>query len=433
MRIAVDIDDTLNVLDRAGVGGAYIARNGLPFRVTDEHANAFVRVFDWTEDDVMKFIRAGGVSAFVEARVRKGAAQALGGWIADGLEVVILTARKKSWFKNPENLSRDWLEKRKIPYSSLVVEEDDKGLYCARHHISVLVDDNLDNCLGAQKRGVCAVLAIGKCNEKRRKEIYFGSGDWAGLDRVVRRIVRTMTIEDLTARACPSRNARIDDGWEIRSDLWRGLRGNCVRPVLPSEKDMRQKAEEYERTCAREGRVCRYLLTECDASLDRILAERGYGVEANGQGMILGKLPDEAPCGDLVISSQFEAWTKAYRAVTGETGVLRAYAYAAGRQIFAAVYEEQTPVAVGMAVLDRGALGLFDVCVRQDRRRKGYGKKIVGALLAEGKERGAEYAYLQTETANTGALALFRPFGFQKAYRYWYRVKRTTVRGGEGK
>lgn len=418
MRIAVDIDDTLNIPDRAGVAGAYIARNHLPFRLKEEHANALVKVYDWEEDDVVRFIKSGGVSVFLEARARKGAAEALGGWIRDGLEVVILTARRKSWFGNPESISRDWLEKRQIPYSSLVIEEDDKGAYCAGHHISVLVDDNLENCLGAQAHGVYTVLAIGKCNETRADEICFGSGSWSGLDRAVRRIVRISEREELLARTCPSRDVQIRDGWEYRRDVWRGRQGNCVRPMFPSVRLLPERIAENEQES-----VCRYRLTECDAAFDKLLEECGYRVETGGVCMVCAALPSDREAENVTFYERFDDWTRAYRAVSGDAGVLKAYAYLRDRALYAAVFEDGIAVAAGMAVAERGELTVSDVCVRKECRRRGLGRTVVRALLARGSRSGAKTACLQVEAEERETEAFFEKTGFTKAYDYWYRVK----------
>ncbi len=188
MKIAVDIDDTLNVVERVSRAGAYIERNKLPFRLADADSNMFAKVYDWTEDDVLKFIRDGGISAFTEAEVRPHARETLEGWKEAGDEIVILTARQKEWFGNPVNLSRDWLEKRKIPFDEIVAETDDKGRYCIDHGIPVLVEDNPDICLRAQELGVHAVLAVGKHNRARAGEIAFGGANWKQIDAAVRYI-----------------------------------------------------------------------------------------------------------------------------------------------------------------------------------------------------------------------------------------------------
>ena len=108
MKIAVDIDDTLNTIERAKYAGDYIKENGLPFAVTDPDANAFVRVCDWGEEDVIRFIGAGGAAAFIEALPREGAQKTLSRWKEAGHTIVILTARLKSWFGDPYAISYEW-------------------------------------------------------------------------------------------------------------------------------------------------------------------------------------------------------------------------------------------------------------------------------------------------------------------------------------
>lgn len=192
MKIAVDIDDTLNIVERVERGSAYIARKGLPFKLVKPDSNKFVDVFDWTIGDVLRFIREeGGIASFTDARVRKGAREALSGWRAAGHEIVILTARTREWFGNPERVSRDWLEKRRIPYDQIVAEVRfaEKGKYCAEHDIPILVDDDPAACLDAQAHGVSAVLAIGRHNAARAKEVYYGGANWAQIDAAVKRLI----------------------------------------------------------------------------------------------------------------------------------------------------------------------------------------------------------------------------------------------------
>ena len=106
MKIAVDIDDTLNVLDRVRYAGEYIRRNGLPFRLKDPDANAFVDVYDWTIDDVLKFVHeGGGITAFTDAPARKGAREALARWKEQGHSVLILTSRLPSWSMSHQRAS----------------------------------------------------------------------------------------------------------------------------------------------------------------------------------------------------------------------------------------------------------------------------------------------------------------------------------------
>ncbi len=195
MKIAVDIDDTLNIVERAARAGAYIARKGLPFKLVNEHSNMFVNVFDWELSDVLAFIRDGGVSAFTEAKARTGAREALAHWKAEGHEIIILTARQKEWFGNPVTVSRDWLEKRKIPYDAIVADRWDKGAYCKTNGISVLVDDNPDLLKEAETLGVTGVLAVGRHNLERVKEFHYYGENWRQIDEAVMQIARLKQLD----------------------------------------------------------------------------------------------------------------------------------------------------------------------------------------------------------------------------------------------
>ena len=193
MKIAVDIDDTLNAVDRVRYAGEYIRRKGLPFRLADADAHALADVYDWTHEDVLTFVReGGGITAFTDAPARRGAREALGRWREAGIEVTVLTSRLAEMFGNPEKLSRDWLEKRRIPYDNLVAACADKGAYCAQQGIDILIDDSVEQCLSAQEKGVYAILAVSRSTLARAREVRYGGANWQQIDAAVVHIAGLM-------------------------------------------------------------------------------------------------------------------------------------------------------------------------------------------------------------------------------------------------
>lgn len=80
-----------------------------------------------------------------------------------------------------------------------------------------------------------------------------------------------------------------------------------------------------------------------------------------------------------------------------------------------------TARAVGLAVRDGPWVGLFDLVTDPAVRRAGWGRRLVGALLAWGLDAGARRAYLQVQDDNGPALALYAGLGFRTAYAYSYR------------
>lgn len=422
MKIAVDLDDTLSMVDRAAGAGAYIARKGLPFRLKDPDALKLAEVYDWTEEDALSYVKEGGITLFTDAKARKGAREALTAWRETGHEIVILTARMKEWFTNPALLSRDWLEKRRIPFDDVVAEvpAEEKGRYCARHGISVLVDDNADACLAAQRCGVYAVLALRKSNLSRAEEICFGGSNWAALDAAIRRISEIGTLENSFYRCFPARRQDGYEGWDLRFDDAADAGYNHIRPRAPSALSAEEKIFLCEACYRAEGKKPRFRLTDLDGALDGVLSARGYTEEARGDCFVLRRIPDLGFPAGVKAFEDFRRWREICRALTGER-VMRSLTRIDGKCVFLAAFEGETPVAAGMCSLDGEFAWLSDLYVRPDRRGRGYGKRMAAALLSAAGSAGAKIACAQTGTDNAAARTLFRELGFYRKYGYTYK------------
>ena len=178
MKIAIDIDDTLTKVDRVTPSQKYITENGLPFKLVDPDAHAIRDIFDWTQEDVMRFIWSGGGQIFTHAPAREGAREAIEGLRKAGHRITILTARSGDWFPDPAALSKAQLERNQIPYDELVVDVYEKGKYCVENGISVLIEDNFDICKTAQELGVKAVMFLDKHNLAHKDEIEYTVSNW---------------------------------------------------------------------------------------------------------------------------------------------------------------------------------------------------------------------------------------------------------------
>ena len=93
------------------------------------------------------------------------------------------------------------------------------------------------------------------------------------------------------------------------------------------------------------------------------------------------------------------------------------------RACFLTLRDADEPAALGLAVLERGHIGLFDIVVAPARRGQGLGRTLVDALLAWGQDGGAHTAYLSVMRDNAVALRLYAGRGFREQYGYWYRVR----------
>lgn len=137
----------------------------------------------------------------------------------------------------------------------------------------------------------------------------------------------------------------------------------------------------------------------------------------------LGDLPAGAHGAVELSEDAGAAWRAAFLAhhEPVEGRVRLALAEAAPRERrFASLTANGEVAGMALGVVAEGALGLFDVLTAPAHRRRGVATAVVAALLAWGREAGADVAYLQVAAANGPALALYARLGFRPAYRYSY-------------
>lgn len=83
-------------------------------------------------------------------------------------------------------------------------------------------------------------------------------------------------------------------------------------------------------------------------------------------------------------------------------------------------YDDQGCVGAALGVFDGKLMGIFDVVCDAAHRRQGIATQLLRAQLQEGDKRGATQAYLQVETGNLPARALYARYGFTNHHQYWY-------------
>ena len=89
-------------------------------------------------------------------------------------------------------------------------------------------------------------------------------------------------------------------------------------------------------------------------------------------------------------------------------------------------------LALGMAQIEDGWAGLYNIETRTEYRRSGLARRLVIELLTWAERHGAAASYLQVTAANEAAIPLYQSLGFIEAYRYWYRALPEDVRDERG-
>lgn len=236
-------------------------------------------------------------------------------------------------------------------------------------------------------------------------------------------------LEDLALTAWPAPLALLHDGWQVRAGGGHTGRANSVNIVGPGSLPVAGKvdlAEAFHRAhglppCFRQTPL---FPAELVGELDR----RGYRHHQPSLVLALDALPDGAPDLGVRVEGRWDrGWLDGYRTLIPIPGAELPWLHRILSAIpvpclYAGLALEGTLVAVAMAVVDRGWVGLYKVATHPDHRGRGLARRVLLAVLAEARALGATKAYLQVAAENGPALGLYRGMGFREAYGYVYRV-----------
>jgi GNAT superfamily N-acetyltransferase len=89
---------------------------------------------------------------------------------------------------------------------------------------------------------------------------------------------------------------------------------------------------------------------------------------------------------------------------------------------FAFVEEAGQPMAMAIGVVHGDHMGLFDVLVMPQARRRGLARRVTESLYAWARGYGARFAYLQVVVTNVAAMPLYTAQGFHTVYECEYRI-----------
>ena len=232
-------------------------------------------------------------------------------------------------------------------------------------------------------------------------------------------------IEKAAYAAWPAAETVDYDGWRLRYAHGFSRRGNSVYPAHPSTIDLGLKLEWCAGWYAQRGLglvVRQNPVTE--PGLDEELHSRGFGREGDTNVMTAAITVDRQVIAVEEIASP--AWWAAARQlwgigadqVAGWHGIIERIEFPTG---FGLLEEGNEPVAAALAVVVGSWLGLFEIVVTPERRRRGIGTGLTSSLLSWGAARGASRAFLQVVAENAPAIRLYEGLGFDFSYRYWYR------------
>ena len=243
--------------------------------------------------------------------------------------------------------------------------------------------------------------------------------------------VEVRMLEELSLNAHPAIDTIVYDGWVLRFAKGYTSRANSVNMLYPSQMPLANKIDFCESIYLKQNLPTIFKVTPLSNNIDDILAKRGYVVlmPTNIMTKDIAQKPFPTVAHSVVAAEGIsEDWQNNYfrlnqTKIADVSVAKQIQGKIINRVLTATIADENGVVACGLGVIERDYVGLYDIIVSPQFRRKGYGHDICTSLLNKAGEFGVNRAYLQVVADNTSAIELYQKMGFADVYTYWYRVK----------
>ena len=241
-------------------------------------------------------------------------------------------------------------------------------------------------------------------------------------------------IEDASLNASAPPQQLWMDGWLVRFSPGKARRARSVNAVAAGRLPLAAKLEAGAAVFRDAGlpMVVRITPFSQPPTLDAELAARGWGIEGETTVKVLADLaatPSPPPLPPGVTVERLAAAEYARQVGHWRGSDPQAIAAHEERLRLSPVpYEgfvlkqRGRPLACGQFARQGDVVGLYDVFTAEAARGHGLAHLLCAQLLQRAREQGAVTAYLQVESYNAPARALYRRLGFVAGNGYCYRT-----------
>ncbi len=241
-------------------------------------------------------------------------------------------------------------------------------------------------------------------------------------------------LEAVSFRSFPTGRTIYDGAWALRlSDDYPAKRVNSLNPLDPGDRrELSVRIDRAEAVFEEAGRPLVLRASPlCPPQLHEILDQRGWSRFDESRVMVADldgqKLTDAQERMPLQDTARFVRGCAALGSIaeTAVDGLCRIIGDVEGTTaLFLAEDKSGAPQAAAMAVRFMDLVGLFEIAVDQNARRKGHGRSLLRSAMHWGQAHGARQAWLQVQVDNEAACRLYESEGFADLYRYYYRKAR---------
>lgn len=142
-------------------------------------------MFDWSQEEIDAFISDKMDEMGAKFYLLKGAKYYIDKLRKDNHKIYLLTHRKNKYWKDPINITKQWLRKHKINFDKLIfTKTTNKSAECIKNKIDIMFDDSVSNCKYLIKAGILTYLVKTRYNENYRSGLVMAY-NWKDIYRIV--------------------------------------------------------------------------------------------------------------------------------------------------------------------------------------------------------------------------------------------------------
>lgn len=240
-------------------------------------------------------------------------------------------------------------------------------------------------------------------------------------------------VEDAGLNASAPPQQRWLDGWLLRVSPGKAKRARCVNALAAGRLPLRDRLALCELAYREVGLPMFVRITPFTQppALDDVLAAQGMHKIDDTRVMVAtewSEAPETVPSGLVLERLAAAEFAEEVGALRGSPIAQRS-AHAERLQTSPVPYQgwvlrrrDTGAIAVcGQIASEANLVGIYDVFTDPAQRGQGLARVLCTQLLAIAKARGAAVAYLQVESSNAPARAIYHRLGFTDAYSYHYR------------
>jgi GNAT superfamily N-acetyltransferase len=236
-------------------------------------------------------------------------------------------------------------------------------------------------------------------------------------------------LEELAFRGWPALETQDRAGWRLRFAAGYTKRANSINTLGLDAQTDPATLHSLEAAYRERNQAAVWRLSPlAPPVLDGILAGRGYRTIERSLMQVCPLHAGFAAAPEVrILAEPTPAWIEAFCAHSPvrpeHRDVMRRMLAAIAAPVgFVFVEAQGRPLAMAIGAVEGDHMGLFDVLVMPEARRRGLARKITESLYAWAWGHGARFAYLQVVATNSAAMPLYAAQGFRTAYEYEYRV-----------